>query len=141
MRYDATTHSALPVVVEDRLQEVLVRVVVVLADVVLDGLCGVPSGVVRNLAGNVVGDVGLADSVQDVLADGSKEFTVESAEGTLGESPLLGRVVGCERQGIKNVNPVTRYDVESQLRASHSRNKGSVCWAKVMATNQWLTCK
>ena len=69
---------------------------VVLADVVLDGLCGVPSGVVGDLARDVVGDVGLTDSVQDVLSDGAEELAVESTEGTSGKVPLLGRVVGYE---------------------------------------------
>jgi hypothetical protein len=102
------THSTLPVVRKDRLQKVLVRVVVVLSDVVLDGLGSVPSGVVGDLAGYVVGDVGLADPVQDVLADRAEEFTVESAQSALGESPLLGRVVSCERMGSQSVSSEQR---------------------------------
>jgi len=94
------THLALPVVGPDGLQEVLVGVVVVLADVVLDGLCGVPSGVVGDLARDVVGDVGLTDSVQDVLSDGAEELAVESTEGTSGKVPLLGRVVGYEARYV-----------------------------------------
>lgn len=96
---------------------------VVLSDVVLDGLCGVPSGVVRDLGRDVMGDVGLADSVEDVLSDGSKELAVESAESTLGKGPLLGRVVGCE-QG-RAISLLSR--CIPRTASGYSRNKGSVC--------------
>jgi len=88
------THSTLPVVVPDRDQKVLIRVMVVLSNKVLDGLGSLPSVVMRDLAGNVMSDVGLANSVKNVLSDRAKELSVKSAESTLGKGPLFGRVVG-----------------------------------------------
>lgn len=53
---------------------------------------------VRDLGRDVMGDVCLANAVQDVGADGTHEVAVDGCKGASGESPLLGRVVGCDDQ-------------------------------------------
>lgn len=49
---------------------------------------------VRDLGSDVVGNVGLADTVQNVTADGAHESSVDGRESTSREGPFLGRVVG-----------------------------------------------
>jgi hypothetical protein len=49
---------------------------------------------VGDLGGNVVGNVGLADTVEDVSTDWAHESSVDGSKGTSGESPLLSGVVG-----------------------------------------------
>lgn len=50
--------------------------------------------VVRDLAADVVGDVGLTDTVQSDPTGRAEELTVDGAEGATGEGPLGGGVVG-----------------------------------------------
>jgi len=51
----------------------------------------------------VVGDVGLADTVEDVLADGAHELSVDGGEGTSREGPLVGGVVREDGVGVLQV--------------------------------------
>jgi len=108
--------STLPVVVPDRDQKVLIRVMVVLSNKVLDGLGSLPSVVMRDLAGNVMSDVGLANSVKNVLSDRAKELSVKSAESTLGKGPLFGRVVGQKRVGVLSKRNSDQPMVDLQVR-------------------------
>jgi len=108
--------STLPVVVPNRDQKVLIRVMVVLSNKVLDGLGSLPSVVMRDLAGNVMSDVGLANSVKDVLSDRSKELSVKRAKSTLGKGPLFGRVVGQKRVGVLSKRNSDQPMVDLQVR-------------------------
>jgi hypothetical protein len=62
---------------------------------------------VRDLGRDVVRDVGLADSVEDVRTDGTHEVSVNGSKGSTGESPLFGRVVGyhvsCVQDNIRQI--------------------------------------
>ena len=49
---------------------------------------------VRDLGRDVVGNVSLANTVEDVRSDGAHEVPVDRAKGTTGEGPLVCRVVG-----------------------------------------------
>ncbi len=91
----SVTHPAAPVVLEQGNQEVLIALHVVRANKVLDGLRSLPSGVMRNLAGDVVGNVGLTDTVENVGADRAKELSVDSAESATSKAPAVCGVVGC----------------------------------------------
>ena len=64
------------------------------AEELLKSLCGLPGVVVGDLGGDVVGDVGLTDTVEDVRADWSEEVSVNGGERSTGEGPLVGGVVG-----------------------------------------------
>jgi hypothetical protein len=83
---------------------------VVLSDKVLDGLGSLPSVVMRDLARNVMSDVGLANSVKDVLSDRTKELSVKRAKSTLGKGPLFGRVVGYTRRWKYPVSVIPRHE-------------------------------
>lgn len=120
------THSTLPVVVPNRDQKVLIRVMVVLSDKVLDRLRSLPSVVMRDLAGNVMSDVGLANSVKDVLSDRSKELSVKRAKSTLGKGPLFGRVVGCE-DVVYHISLEVNHKQPHRPARADSRKRGSVC--------------
>ncbi len=51
----------------------------------------------RDLAGDVMSDVGFTDTVHGDPTDGTEELTIDGAESASSESPFVGRVVGCER--------------------------------------------
>lgn len=63
-------------------------------------LCSFPSVVVRDLRRDVVGNVCLGNTVENVSANGTQEVTINGSKGTTGESPLVGRVVGEGRVGV-----------------------------------------
>jgi hypothetical protein len=48
----------------------------------------------RDLGGDVVSDVGLADAVKSVSSERAEELAVNGAEGSTGKVPLVGGVVG-----------------------------------------------
>lgn len=76
---------------------------VVRAEELLEGVCGLPSVVVGDLGRDVVGNVGLADTVEEPSANGAEHVSVNGGEGTSGKGPLVGRVVGQERVGVLEV--------------------------------------
>ena len=47
-----------------------------------------------DLGGNVMGNVGLTDTVENVTTDWAHESSVDGSKGASGEGPLLSGVVG-----------------------------------------------
>lgn len=74
------------------------------AEELLDRLGGLPGVVVRDLGRDVVRDVGLADAVEDVGADGSHHVAVHRRERAAGEGPLRRAVVGDDRVRVLQPN-------------------------------------
>jgi len=65
-----------------------------------------------------MGDVSLADTVENVGTQWSHQSSVDGSKSTSGESPGLGRVMSCESQ-----------QSGSKIRARIDlRKTGSVCW-------------
>lgn len=85
---------------------------------------------VRNLGGDVVGNVGLGDTVHEVRSDGTHQVAVNGAEGSTGEGPLSSAVVGDVGVGVLEVG-----DLSSELSAT--RRRGSDM--RLTRTSQWLT--
>lgn len=89
------------------------------AQKLLESLCGLPSVVVRDLGGDVVSDVGLADTVEDPSTDRAEHVSVNGGQGTSGKGPLVGRVVGEERVGVLKVGdedqPVVHPEVRKEV--------------------------
>jgi hypothetical protein len=100
----------------ERDEHVLLGALVVLAEERLERRGGLPGVVVGDLGADVVRDVGLAQAVDEVGADGAKEGTVNGAEGAAGEGPELVRVVGWRVSKRATL-----------LCALYSRMVGSVC--------------
>lgn len=98
-----STHEAVPVGPVEASPHVLLGSVVVGAEELPERICRLPGVVVRDLGGDVVGDVRLADTVQDVLADGAHELSVDGGKGASGERPLVGGVVRENRVGVLEV--------------------------------------
>lgn len=65
-----------------------------------EGLCSFPSVVVGDLGRNMVGDVCLGNTVENVSANRTQKVTINGSKGTTGKSPLVGRVVGEDRVGM-----------------------------------------
>jgi len=96
-----------------------------------------PSMVVRDLAGDVVGDVGFRDTVGRVGTDPShdlaavtKKLTIERGKGTTRESELGSAVVGKERIGVLEESdedePVVHPEVRDKVETEDSRESVSV---------------
>jgi hypothetical protein len=66
----------------------------VLSDKLLERGSSLPSRVMRDLAGNVVSDVSLANSVENVLSKRTQELSVDGGQSSTSKGPFLGRVVG-----------------------------------------------
>jgi hypothetical protein len=90
-------------------------------------ICRLPRVVVRDLGRDVVGNVGLADTVEDVLADGAHELSVNGGKGTSSERPLVGGVVREDRVGVLKVGD------EDEPAA------GQRCTAGTSCMTHWLT--
>lgn len=78
-----------------------------LSEALAEGIRGLPSIVVRDLAGDVVDDMGLRDAVGGVRANPSRdgatiaeEVSIEGRKGTAGESEFGSTVMGEERIGV-----------------------------------------
>ena len=83
----------------ERLEHVLLRLLVVGAEEVLEGLGSLHAVVVGDTRGGVVGNVRRADLVpEDAL--NPAHLTVDGGEGTASEGPGLGRVVGEDGVGV-----------------------------------------
>jgi hypothetical protein len=67
---------------------------------------------VRDLGGNVVGNVGLGDTVHEVGSDGTHQVTVDGAEGSTGEGPLSSAVVGDVGVGVLEVGDLNSTSCE-----------------------------
>lgn len=85
-------------------KDVLLALDVVLSETCLESFSGLPSVVVRDLARDVVGNVGLSDTVEEVRANGSEPVAVNGAERATRESPGLGLVVRKGRVGVLEVS-------------------------------------
>lgn len=83
-----------------RHKHVLVALVIGRTKEFFQCLCSFPSVVVRDLGRDVVGDVCLSNTVENVSANGTQEVTINGGKGTTRESPLVGRVVGEDRVGV-----------------------------------------
>ena len=116
-------HLAVPVRLVERDPHVLLRLVVVRTEELLKSLCGLPGVVVGDLGGNVVGNVSLADTVENVRANGSKEVSVNGSKSSTGKGPLVGRVVGQDGVGVLEVGdenePVVNPEVRENVKNEH----------------------
>lgn len=95
---------------------VLVGAVVVRAQELLQSLCGLPSVVVRDLGGDVVSNMSLADTVENPSTDWAEHVSVNGGEGSSGKSPLVGRVVGEQRVGVLEVGDEDQPVVDPKVR-------------------------
>lgn len=75
-------------------EDVLGALDVVVAKTSLKRLSSLPGVVVRDLARDVVEDVGLGNTVEEVRADGAEPIAVNGAKSATRESPGFGLVVG-----------------------------------------------
>jgi len=85
--------NAVPVAPVEREKHVLFGLVVMRSEELLERRGRFPCVVVRHLGRDVVGDVGLGNTVEDVSADRTQESSVNCGEGASSESPFLGGVV------------------------------------------------
>lgn len=115
----------------ERDPHVLLRLVVVRAKELLKSRCGLPGVVVGDLGGDVVGNVGLTDTVEDVGANGSEEVSVNGGKSSSGESPLVGRVVGKDGVGVLKVGdedePVVDPKVGKNVKTNNLEDGSLVC--------------
>jgi hypothetical protein len=104
--------------------------VVVRAEELLESVCGLPSVVVGNLGGDVVGNVGFTNTVEDVRANGSEEVSVNGGKSSTGKGPLVSRVVGQDGVGVLEVGnenePVVNPKVRNGVKHEHLGNRALV---------------
>ena len=104
-------------------EEVAVPVLVVRAKELLEGLGRLPGIVVRNLGRDVVRDVGLADTVEEVGTDEAKAVAVDRGESALGSEQ--SEFVSRQRRARRNVAVNDRPWQSSRSRSCATRGQGS----------------
>lgn len=100
---------------------------VVLAQSLLECLGSLPGIVVRNLGADVVSNVSLGNTVQDVRSNGSQPLSVNGAESTSREGPAVGLVMRQQRVGVLQVGdhdqPVVDPEVRDTIVSHHGTER------------------